>query len=90
MPPSSYLPQESSPLADDEGYYFALAVIKGEIRLVQSTSAQAHQRASAFTRSIGDSITIYPALGNDPNRHQNVQTRASDYISARSVNDNAP
>ena len=40
-----YLSSQSSSLADDEAYYFALAVIKGDIRLVQSMFAEKHQRA---------------------------------------------
>jgi hypothetical protein len=81
-----YLSSQSSSLADDEAYYFALAVIKGDIRLVQSMFSVKHQRAYD---SSATSIIIYPALGNDSSRHQNVQTRASHYIPARSDDDNA-
>ena len=39
--------------------------------------------------SSSTSIIIYPSLSNDSDRHQNVQTRASHYIPARSDDDNA-
>jgi hypothetical protein len=48
--PMAYLSSQSSSSSDDEGYYFALAGVKGEIHLVQSMFTDIHNTHTRLTR----------------------------------------